>query len=626
MGRKRIRPPEDEKDVGGEAEVDKKRSTKRKRLNPDDNGRKIQKQQQRIEKLKRSERRINSEVSEIKSRKADKKRQSKGKSSRASTQKYRLKDSKYSSRERKQKHKKRRKSKSSRGFRRTTNNYPKHRDTEDEIIDKSWVDEMKEPMRVSRSPSRPQTEKSNIPYRSDEDYSDEMNKERRAENSVDMSLMPRRMIAPKKARKNITVAPTVDSRMADPYDGFKLKTDSILAEKVKALIGSFKNCTERICKSTRNQTKEYGKRLLDHVRKVVEKENNTSVYGLSGKDIKSQAFLRRCEMLEKQLASIKTRSAQLAKKARLLETAERKHKALRVEYESVCRHNIALQTELSEVKLKFREQLEEKTREINTLKDVHSSLMTKAKEFRMENEKCQEAHRVKYDSELNKVREQHSKEIGRLQLQCTELKISNLDLTQKNHDLEKILKDNEIEPVVTTEATTPDRGTIPPQPITAQSIAAEGEVTTPHSGKRGVSIRKQSLGGSATLISLLKADIASLRVSLDSKTTQLCKLREIYNIYVILTGLRITKNELFFECLAQNTEARIKFLFSLICHDNGSLLQYENNEWDADCKCPAFLDECSGQFFDSKVAPLFLKNVIKEVFSPDIPGIKAVAA
>jgi len=612
--------------VAGEAEGDKKRSTKRKRLNTDEDGQKIQKQQQRIEMLKRPERSNNSEVSEIKSLKADKKRKSKEKSSRASTQKYRPKDSKYSSRERKQKHKKRRKSKSSRGFRRTANNL-KHRDTEDEIIDKSWVEEMKEPMRVSRSPNRPQTEKSDIYHRSEEDYSDEMNKERRVENSVDMSLMSRRMIAPKKARKNNIVASTDDTRMANSYEGFKLKTANILAEKVKGLIGSFKNCTERICKSTRNQTKEYGKHLLDHVRKVVEKENDTAFMAYRDKISKSQAFLTRCEMLEKQLASIKTRSAQLAKKARLLETAERKHKALRVEYESVCRHNIALQTELSEVKLKFREQLEEKTKEINTLKDVHSSLMTKAKEFRVENEKCQEAHRVKYDSQLNKVREQHSKEIGRLQLQCTELKISNLDLTQKNHDLEKILKDNEIEPVVTKGATTPDRGIVPPQLITEQYIADEAEVTTPHSGKRGVSIRKESLiSGSATLISLLKADIASLRVSLDSKTTQLCELREIYNIYVILTGLRITKNELYFECLAENTGARIKFLFSLICHDNGSLLQYENNAWEADYKCPGFLNECSGQFFESKVAPLFLKNVIKEVFSPDISGIKAVAA
>merc|ERR550534_165850 len=419
---------------------------------------------------------------------------------------------------------------------------------------------------------------------------------------------------------------TDGSRLAGSYERFKSKTESILADKLKGLIGSFKNCTEQICKSTRHQTKEYGKRLIEHVRKVVEKENNTASMGYRDKISKSQELLRRCEMLEKQLASIKTRSARLAKKARVLETAEHKHKALKGEYESVCGHNIALQTELSEVKLKFQEQLAEKTREINTLKDIHSSLMTKAKEFRVDNEKSQEAHRVKYDSELNQIREEHSKEIGRLQVQCTELKISNMDLTQKNRDLEKILKENEIEPQLTTTATTPDRGTVPPQSITAHSIADEVEVTTPHSGQRGESVRKQSLSGSATLISLLKADIASLRVSLESKTTQLSELREIYNIYLILTGLRITKNELYFECLAQNTEARIKFLFSLICHDNGSSLQYENNAWEADYKCPGFLNECSGQFFESKVAPLFLKNVIKEVFSPVIPACEPVVA
>jgi len=627
MGRKRIRPPDDEKDRAREVEGGKKRSAKRKRLSPCEDGQKIKKKEQRTENLTRPERRINSEVSEIESRKADKKRKPKGKSSKISGLKHIQKDSKDSSRNRKRKHNKRRKNKLSRASRRSANN-SKRRDKEDEIIDSSWAEEMKEPMTLSRSPTRPQTEKSSIHRRSEEDYSDEMTGERRVENSVDMSLMSRRMMVPKKANMNNIETSTDGSRLAGSYERFKLKTESILAEKLKGLIGSFKNCTEQICKSSRNQTKEYEKRLIDHVPKVVDKENNIASMAYRDKISKSRALLRRCEILEKQLASTKTRSARLAKKARFLETAERKHKALKGEYESVCGHNIALQTELSEVKLKFHEQLADKTREISTLKDVHSSLMTKAKEFRVDTEKSQEAHRVKYDSQLNKIREEHSKEIGRLQVQCTELKISNLDLTQKNRDLEKILKENKIEPLVTTAAMTPDRRTVPQQSIiTAQSFAGERGVTTPHSGQRGESVRKQSLvSGSATLISLLKADIASLRVSLESKTTQLCELREIYNIYVILTGLRITKNELYFECLAQNTEARIKFLFSLICHDNGSSLQYESNAWEADYKCPGFLNECSGQFFESKVAPLFLKNVIKEVFSPDIPICEPVVA
>ena len=128
---------------------------------------------------------------------------------------------------------------------------------------------------------------------------------------------------------------------------------------------------------------------------------------------------------------------------------------------------------------------------------------------------------------------------------------------------------------------------------------------------------KKTNDSRATEISMLKADINSLRVSLESKTVHLSELRKICNIYLILTGLHITKNELYFQCLAHNTEARIKFLFSLICHDNGSSLLYENNSWEAQNKCPAFLKECSGQFFERKMAPLFLKNVIKEVFSPD---------
>jgi len=382
------------------------------------------------------------------------------------------------------------------------------------------------------------------------------------------------------------------------------------------VIGIIKKCTKRICKSAQNQTHDYGKRLVENVRKLIEKENKKGFVEYKDKVQKTQTFLKRYQILEKQLARAETRSTQLCEKARLCETAAREHNALENEYKSVCEHNTALQTELSEVKQKFQEQLTEKVAELEVLKEVRTSLTSKAKEFREENEKSQAEHRVKWDAELNTIREAHAKEIGRLQVQCSELTISNLDLTQKNQHLEKILKENKIETTVfgnSVVAKTPERGS-----VAAQSAADEAalQVATPFSGHRQEAFNKQ-LNSRAAEISMLKADITSLRVSLESKTAHLSELRKICNIYLLLTGLSITKNELYFQCLAHNTEARIKFLFSLICHDNGSSLLYEKNSWEAQSKCPAFLNECSGQFFERKVAPLFLKNVIKEVFPPD---------
>jgi len=618
MSRKRIRPLDDEKDEADDLKGDKKRSSKRKNLKTDGKGRKTQNEEQ-IEMLMSPELRYKRDISVIKNHKADKKSKSRSNISRPSDQKHRPKDSKH--RNRKRKHLKRKKSKSSRDSRRTAND-SKRRDRQDEIIDSSEANEMKEPMKVSRRPSRPQIRKSNKRHRSEDEDSDERHRERRVEDSMDISLMSRRMMAPERGNRSNSEASRNANRPVDSYEKLKIQTENILTEKLKGLVGSLRNCTERICKSTCKQTQDYGKRLVEHVRKVIKKENQIALAVYEDKISKSQTFLRRCEMLEKQLASSETRSALLANKARLSETSKHKHKALEGEYKSVCEHNTALQIELSEVKQKFQEQLAEKTAQIDVLREVRSSLISRAKEFREENEKSQETHRAKYDSHLNRIREERAKEIGKLQVQCSELMTSNLDLSQKNQNLENILKENEIEPaVVKTGAATPERGAVAPQ-----SSAEDVNVATPHSGNRGESVRKQSLRSSATLISMLKADISSLRVSLETTSTQLTELRDICNIYLILTGLRITKNELYFECLAHNTKARIKFLFSLICHDNGSSILYEKNAWEADRKCPGFLNDCSGQFFESKFGPLFLKNVIKEVFSPDIPASEPVVA
>jgi len=255
------------------------------------------------------------------------------------------------------------------------------------------------------------------------------------------------------------------------------------------------------------------------------------------------------------------------------------------------------------------------------LNEIRNSLTIKAKEFREEIEKNLGNQRAKHTKELSKIREDHAKEISRLQVQCSDLTISNLDLKKRNKDLKKILMNNKIESpaFVRTVVTTPHRSTASDLSDQAAFGATNEAKNTPYSGHRQEFFKIQSAKSSSTEISMLKADIASLRVSLESKSTQISELWKIYKIYKLLTGLRITKNELFFECFAKNPEAKVEFLFSLIYQDNGGSILYEKNSWNAERECPAFLNDCSGQFFDCKMAPLFLKNVIKEVFSPDKP-------
>ena len=152
--------------------------------------------------------------------------------------------------------------------------------------------------------------------------------------------------------------------------------------KKKTLIEGIKKCTKRICKSNHNQSPDSEKRLVENVCKLIEKENKKGFAEYKNKISKTQTFLKRYQILEKQLADSVTRCTQLSKKAQLYETVTRNHKALEGEFKSVCEHNTALQTELSEVKQKFQEQLAEKVAELDVLKEVRNSLTSKAKEFR----------------------------------------------------------------------------------------------------------------------------------------------------------------------------------------------------------------------------------------------------
>jgi len=594
------------------------RLTKRKPRRTDERRRKRRKEQQGIDKYFRREHRDETKVRIKENQKADKKTKSKLKARNPGNQKHKPRTSKHSNRKRNQKDTKRKKSKSFQDDRYSDHDL-EHKDIEDEIGESSESDR-RVPLKVSQKQSKLHNRKFDRHHLSgEEDLVDERRK-RGVENEMEISLMSRRMSQiPRNGIEGNSIASGNNDRSEDSYEKFKFRTEKILEEKEKlnGVIGRIKKCTKRICKSAQNQTHDYGKRLVENVRKLIENENKKGVVEYKDKIQKSQTFLKRYQILEKQLARAETRSTQLCEKARLSETATRKHNALENEFKSVCEHNTALQTELSEVKQKFQEQLTAKVAELEVLKEVRTSLTLKAKEFREENEKSQAEHRIKYDAELNTIREAHAKEIGRLQVQCSELTISNLDLTQKNQHLEKILKENKIESTVfgNTIAKTPERGSAAAQSA-ADEAALQMALGTPFSGHRQETFNKQ-LSSRAAEISMLKADITSLRVSLESKAAHLSELRKICNIYLLLTGLSITKNELYFQCLVHNTEARIKFLFSLICHDNGSSLLYEKNSWEAQRKCPAFLSECSGQFFERKVAPLFLKNVIKEVFPVD---------
>jgi len=400
------------------------------------------------------------------------------------------------------------------------------------------------------------------------------------------------------------------------FEKLKMTVKNVMEDNFMHVVGAIQNCTERICKSSHIRTKDHEKHVYENVRKITEKENSESRVLFEEKISNNQTFIKRCRLLEKQLTSSEARCKQLAKDASRYKTAKREHKALEGEFKIVCEHNSALQTELSEVKQKFQEQLTDKTAEIDRLKEVRNSLTIKAKEFRLETEKSLKTQSVNHNLDLNKIREQHAKEISKLQVQCSDLTISNLDLKKRNEGLMKILKDNQIDsPVfVNSVVATPERGASADLSKTLNEIDKE-KCNTPYSGDRKELYKLQCAKSSSKEISMLKADIASLRVSLETKSTQVSELWKIYNMYAILTGLRITKNELFFECQVRNPEEKVEFLFSLICQDNGSSILYEKNSWKSDRECPCFLNDCSGQFFDCKVAPLFLKNVLMEIFS-----------
>jgi len=611
MGRKRLRPAEEKAEVFEEAEVFaevEERLTKRKSRRTDKKRRKRRKEGQGIDKEFGREHRDKRKLRIKESHKVDKKSKPKVKASKSGDQEHNPKSSKKSSRKRNPKDRKHKKSKSSQDDKHIANDL-EDKDMEEEIRESSEADR-RVPLKMGRKQLKLLSRKS------EEDDSLDERRNAGVENVTEVSLMSRRMIEiPGNGIKGNSEASGNNRRSEDPYVKFKLKTEKILEEKSKGVIGNIKKCTDRIYRSAQKQTRDYGKHFLENVRKLIEKENKKGSVEYKDKILKTQTFLKRYQFLEKQLARAETRSSKLSEKARLCETATRDHNALESEFKSVCEHNTKLQTELSEVKQKFQDQLTEKVAEVEVLKEVRTSLTSKAKDFREENEKTWAEHRVNYDAELNTIREAHAKEIGKLQFQCSELTISNLDLNQKNKHLTKILKENKIDSTVfgKSVAKTPERGS-----VAGKSVADEAVLpaVTPFSGHRKEFFNKQ-FNCRAREISMLRADITSLRVSLETKAAHLSELRKICNIYLILTGLRITKNELYFQCLAQSTEARVKFLFSLICHDNGSSLLYENNSWEAQSKCPAFLNESSGQFFERKVAPLFLKNVINLVFSPD---------
>jgi len=443
------------------------------------------------------------------------------------------------------------------------------------------------------------------------------------DDDLDMSLMSKRMLRTSKKnskhpakRKRTKHSIGLSKRDHDEelYEKLKMKVESIMVDKFRRVTGTIKNCAEKIRKSYHNQAIDDGKEVMDDVIKIIEKEKNESRVLFDEKISKNQTFIRRCNILESQLTNSVARCKKFASDARCYEKTKREKTALECEFKSVCKQNTALQTELSEVKEKFQGQLTDKVLELDRLKEVRNSLTNKGNEFREEIEKSLETQRVKQDFELDKIRKHHAKKISGLQVQCSELTIANLDMKKRNKDLKNMLKENQIDSPAFIKAgvATPEKGAS----VVHSEITNKKDIKTPFSGHRQEFHKLQCAKSSSNEISMLKADIASLRVSLESKSTQVSELWKIYNIYVILTGLYITKKELFFECLANNPKAKAEFLFSLICKDNRSSILYEKNSWEADWECPGFLNDCSGQFFECRLAPLFLKNVIKEIFSP----------
>jgi len=385
-------------------------------------------------------------------------------------------------------------------------------------------------------------------------------------------------------------------------DNFKENShaDEVLDKNFRWAAASLNNMTRKICSNSINSKIE--KHFVSKLSEIIHMENKDSAAKYDLRIGNSEVLRVRCAMLERQLGSLESQWKSSKGAAQKCEKVSAAFASLQKELETKCEHNTALLRELSEVKKKFQEQIADKVEEIAVLNDERGALTANTKEIRGDVERKNEQQRLNYEEQLNNLRASHAKAVRGLKAQYKGLSSANSKLFKRNKELNHTLNRFKIEPPVsTTKRMTPG----------GMELA-----DTLHSALREDLIELEQVKGSETELAILKADAASLRVSLETKTSQLAELHKLHELYVILSGVSVTKNDLCFDCKIANPEEEVKFDFSLFNQDDGKSILYEKVSWDGMQECPKYLKDCSGQFFSRNLAPLFLKNIIKEVFLP----------
>jgi len=385
-------------------------------------------------------------------------------------------------------------------------------------------------------------------------------------------------------------------------DNFKenIHADEVLDKNFRWAAASLNNMTRKICRNSINS--KIDKHFVSKLREIIQMENKDAAAKYDLRIGNSEVLRVRCAMLERQLGSLESQQKSSKGDAQKCAKVSAAFASLQQELESKCEHNTALLRELSEVKKKFQEQIADKVEEIAVLNDERGALTANTKEIRGDIERKNELQRLNYEEELNNLRASHAKTVRRLKAQYKGLSIANSKLFKRNKELKHTLNRFKIEPPVST---------------TKRMTPAGTELAdTIHPAQREDITELEQVKGSETELAVLKADAASLRVSLDTKTSQLAELRKLHELYLILSGVSVTKNELCFDCKIANPEEEVKLDFSLFEQDDGNSILYEKVSWDGMQECPKYLKDCSGQFFSRNLAPLFLKNIIKEVFPP----------
>ena len=335
--------------------------------------------------------------------------------------------------------------------------------------------------------------------------------------------------------------------------------------------------------------KETSKKKLDDKDGVINKGNER---GLT----QAQENCENIQYLEQQISLLE----------RQLVTSKQDNEALSADHVSICKHNNSPMAENNRVKI----DLKKKCREFQNFKKLHTHLISKTLQFRRKVEKDQEDMSLNYKQKINKLSQKHSKNVANIKSQFSKMSTTNAILVKRNEYLEKMLNQNK-------EKRAECELKIPHPAASHIPCAIKGELMIQNLIYQQQLNNQERQKESSIEISKLKAEIRSLRDLLETKTSKVVELSKIHDLYVMMSGMKVIKNCDYYDCKMENVDQKVNFSFSLTRHNTESSVLFEKNVWDSSGQCPGFLEQCSGNFFDCRLAPLFLKNMITVVFSSE---------